>query len=109
MKKLLTVIFSLFLITPVYAEEMSYEEFFLQVIHICKDNDLYQEYIQESKKSKDSVKLVKMIDCYCNNFKEYSEDEINRKYLMSTELGVPQMDLAQCLTKAQQCVSKIGG
>lgn len=109
MKKILAVIFSLSLISPVYAEEMSYEEFFLQAIHICKDKELYQEAVKESKKHKDSVNIMKAIDCYCNNFKSYSEEEITQKYLLAMEFGVPQLDLANSLTKAQQCVSKIGG
>ena len=45
MNKVLTsVILGLTFIIPSYAEEtMSYEEAFLQTIHICKDKSLYKE------------------------------------------------------------------
>lgn len=107
MKKILAAIFSLSLISPIYAEEMTYEEFFLQTIQVCKDKELYQEAVKESKNKKDGVKIMKAIDCYCNNFKSYSEDEIMQKYLIAMEYGIPQIDLANSLTKAQQCVIKI--
>lgn len=104
MNKVLTsVILGLTFIIPSYAEEtMSYEEAFLQTIYICKDKSLYKEAKKNLEKD-----VMKAVDCYCNNFKDYTEDEILMKYTMAMELGIPQMDMVDSLSKAQQCVNKI--
>lgn len=103
MKKLIKIgLMSLTIATPAVAE-MSYEEAFLQSIHICKNEELYK---QGEKEAKGTIGW-KVMNCFCDNFKEYEEDEILRKYLMATELGIPQMDLAVSLNKAQECVNNI--
>ena len=90
-------------ITPAFADNISYEEAFLQAIHICKNKDIYK---QAEKEAKGTVGW-KAVNCFCDNFKEYDEDEIIRKYMMATELGIPQMDMVVSLDKAQKCVDNI--
>lgn len=102
MNKLLVAILGLTIITPTFAD-MSYEEAFLQSIHICKDKDLYKQGEKEMK----GTKAWKAVNCFCEHFKEYEEDEIIRKYLMAMELGIPQYDMVVSLDKAQKCVDNI--
>ena len=109
MNKLLVAFLGLTLIMPSYAE-MSYEEVFLTSIHICKDKDIQNEAKNEVKKETKKERILgwKVINCFCDNFKEYSEDEIIRKYMMAIDLGIPQYDMAHSLAKAQECIDKIG-
>jgi len=103
MKKLIKIgLMSLTIATPAVAE-MSYEEAFLTSIHICKNEELYKQGEKEMK----GTKAWKALNCFCEHFKEYSEDEITRKYLLAIELGIPQPDMVISLNKAQECANNV--
>lgn len=105
MKKLLTVIFSLFLISPAIAE-VTADEIFIASIHICKNKNLYKQE-KEGIMYKDVLIEWEVINCFCDNFKEYTEAEIFQKYEDAMDYGIPQYDMYISMKKAQDCVKTL--